>query len=214
MRKSTRPSASLIVSSLALFVALGGTSLAASGLIGTSQIKNGAITTSKIHSGAVTASKVAPNTFLPADGTALNANKLGNHPSGDFLLGQGSMFANRIFVPAGHSQLLLGLGFGDLIGKCAAGGIPQIEYQSNVNAVNLVDTVTNFGSPNGTTAIHTTNGLMRNGLYIESHSSVVPQSITWQAASTDGAHVATAWTSGQDIGGNSCIFIGQALATN
>jgi hypothetical protein len=27
-------------------------------------------------------------------------------------------------------------------------------------------------------------------------------------------HVATAWTSGQDIGDNSCIFIGQALATN
>jgi hypothetical protein len=234
MRKPTRPSASLILSCLALFVALGGTSLAASGLIGTNQIKPGAVTSSKIatqgvrnvnlHANSVTSSKVAdhsltasdiaPNTFLPANGTAQNSDALGNHPAGDFLLGRGGMFANRIKIPAGQSQLLLGLGFGDLIGKCAAGGVPQIEYQSNINSVNLVDSVTNFGSPNGTASIHTTNGLTKNGIYIESHNSVVPQSITWQAASTDGAHVATAWTSGQDILGNSCIFIGQALATN
>ena len=124
------------------------------------------------------------------------------------------MFANRITVPAGQSQLLLGLGFGDLIGKCAAGGIPQIEYQSNVTSVNLVDWVTDYGAPKGTASIHT-HGLQKNGLYIESHSSVVPQSITWQAAYNNGSpHVATAWTSGQDIGGNSCIFIGQALATS
>jgi hypothetical protein len=215
MLKPRRPSASLAIASASLFIALGGTSLAATGLIGTNQIKNGAITTPKIHNGAVTASKVAPNTFLPANGTAQNASALGNHPSGDFLLGRGGMFANRITVPAGQSQLLLGLGFGDLIGKCAAGGVPQIEYQSNVTSVNLVDWVTDYGSPSGTASIHTTNGLQKNGLYIESHNSVVPQSITWEAAFNDGSpHVATAWTSGQDIGGTSCIFIGQALATN
>ena len=159
----------MAIAGASLFVALDGTSLAATGLLGTNQTKSGAITTSKVHSGAITASKVAPNTFLPADGTAQNASALGNHPASAFLRGQGSMFANRIKVPAGQSRLLLGLGFGDLIGKCATGGVPQIEYQSTSRASTFDD-----GTP----------------------------------------HVATAWTSGQDIGGNSCIFIGQALATS
>jgi hypothetical protein len=215
MLKLRRPSASFVVACTALFVALGGTSLAATGLIGTNQIKNGAVTTAKIHSGAVTLSKVAPNTFLQANGTAHNADALGNHPSGDYLLGRGQMYYHRVTVPAGQSALILSFGFGDLIGKCAPGGVPQTEYQSNVNRVNLVDWVTDYGSPKGTASIHTTNGLMRNGLYTESHSSVVPQAITWQAAFDDGhPHVATAWTSGQDIGGTSCIFIGQALASS
>jgi hypothetical protein len=215
MRSLTRPSASLVLACVALFVALGGTSLAAAGLIGTNQIKNGAVTTAKLHSAAVTASKVAPNTFLPATGTAQNADSLGNHPASDYLLGRGQMYYHRVQVPAGQTALILSVGFGDLLGKCAAGGVPQTEYQSNVSSVNLVDSVTNYGSPNGTASIHTTNGLMKNGLYIESHNTVVPQAITWQAAYDNGTpHVATAWTSGQDIGTTSCIFIGQALASN
>jgi len=225
MRRPNRPSASLVVACVALFVALCGTSVAAAGLIGTNQIKNGAVTTAKIHDGAVTtakihdaavtASKVAPNTFLPANGTAQNADSLGNRPASDYLLGRGQMYYNRVQVPVGQSALILSFGFGDLIGKCAAGGVPQTEYQSNVNSVNLVDSVTDYGSPNGTASIHTTNGLAKNGLYIESHNTVVPQSITWQAAYDNGSpHVATAWTSGQDIGTTSCIFIGQALASN
>jgi hypothetical protein len=240
---------------VALFAALGGTSLATSLLIGTNQIQHGAVTSGKIGAGqvrtrnladgSVTSSKlagnavdsskvadhsltgndivdhsltgndIARNTFLPIDGTASNSLKLGNHPSGDFLLGRGGMFVNRVSIPAGQTQLLISLGFGDISGKCAAGGVPQIEYTSNVNSVNLVDWVTNYGAPNGTAAIHTTNGLTRGGTYIETHTSVVPQAITWQAAYDDGSpHVATAWTTGQDIGGNSCIFIAQGLASN
>lgn len=235
MRRLTSSSAALVIACLALFAALGGTSLAASLLIGTQQIQNGAVTSSKIgnhqvrshnlDSGAVntraladnsvTASKVAPNTFLSANGTANNSLALGGHPSGDFLLGRGGMFVNRVSVPAGQTQLLISFGFGDLLGKCAAGGVPQTEYQSDVASVNLVDSVTDFGSPNGTASIHTTNGLARGGTYTESHATVVPQAITWQAAYTDGTpHVGTAWTTGQDIGGTSCIFIAQGLASN
>jgi hypothetical protein len=230
-----RPSAALVIACFALFAALGGTSLAASLLIGTQQIKNGAVTsskiataqvrsnnlapgsvkTSKLADASVTASKVAPNTFLPANGTASNSLALGNHPAGDFLLGRGGMFVNRVSVPAGQTRLLISLGFGDLIGKCAAGGVPQTEYQSNVDSVNLVDSVTDYGTPKGTASIHTTNGLGRGGTYIESHATVVPQAITWQAAYDDGTpHVATAWTTGQDIGLTSCIFIAQGLASN
>jgi hypothetical protein len=56
------PSPALVVSFIALLVALGGTSYAAFALpsnsVGTRQIVNGAISTKKIRNGAVTASKV------------------------------------------------------------------------------------------------------------------------------------------------------------
>lgn len=235
MRSFRRPSATLVIAFLALFAALCGSSLAASGLISTQQLENDAVTSSKIGphqvrsrnlapasvktgilaDQSVTASKVAPGTFLPANGTASNSQQLGGRPSGDFLLGAGGMFVGRVSVPTGQTRLLISLGFGDLIGKCAAGGVPQTEYQSDVNSVNLVDSVTDYGSPSGTASIHTTNGLTRGGTYIESHSTVVPQAITWQAAYDDGMpHVATAWTTGQDISGTSCIFIAQGLASS
>jgi hypothetical protein len=265
MRKFNPSVAALAIACIALFTALGGTSLATSFLIGTKQIKPGAITSgkigtgqvrtrnladsavttskladsavttsklagnavtssklagnsvtsSKVANGSLTAADVAPKTFLAADGTAANSDKLGNRPAGDFLLGRGQMYFNRVSVPAGQSQLLVSFGFGDLIGKCAAGGVPQVEFQSDVTSVNLVDWVTNFGSPNGTAGIQTTNGLTRGGTYTELHTTVVPQAITWQAAYDNGTpHVATAWTSGQDIGTTSCIFIAQALASN
>ncbi|HWK16799.1 MAG TPA: hypothetical protein VNR66_05035 [Solirubrobacteraceae bacterium] len=235
MRRFNPSFAALAVSCVALFAALGGTSVAASLLIGTHQLKDGAVTSSKIGhhqvktgniannavtsakvaDGSLTAADVAPNTFLGANGTANNSTKLGGRPSTDYMLGRGGMFFNRITVPAGQSRLLLSFGFGDLIGKCAAGGVPQVEYQSDVSSVNLVDWVTDYGYPNGTASIHTTNGLSRGGTYIESHTSVVPQAINWQAAYDDGTpHVATAWTSGQDIGLSSCIFIGQAMSSN
>jgi hypothetical protein len=56
------PSPSLVVSIVALVVALGGTSYAALSLgkntVGTAQLKNNAVTTSKIRNGAVTGSKI------------------------------------------------------------------------------------------------------------------------------------------------------------
>jgi hypothetical protein len=60
--KPRRPSASLVISMLALVVALGGTAYAAATLpknsVGTKQLKNKAVTTSKIANGAVTGAKV------------------------------------------------------------------------------------------------------------------------------------------------------------
>lgn len=57
-----KPSAALVVSVVALMVALGGTGYAAFGLpknsVGTKQIKNNAVTGGKIQNGAVTASKL------------------------------------------------------------------------------------------------------------------------------------------------------------
>lgn len=53
-----KPSPALVVSAIALFMALGGTSYAAF-TVGTSQIKSGAVTTKKLHNGAVTQAKLA-----------------------------------------------------------------------------------------------------------------------------------------------------------
>ena len=60
------PSPALVVSLIALFVALGGTSYAAvtsvpANSVGTAQLKNGAVTAPKIATGAVTAAKIASN---------------------------------------------------------------------------------------------------------------------------------------------------------
>ena len=148
---------------------------------------------------------VAPNTFLAAGGTAANATRLGILSARDYLLGNGRKFVNRVQVPVGQSALIVSFSYGDLVGKCASGGVPQTEYVSHTSPVDLVDWVTDYGSPTGTTAIHTTNGLTNGGTYIESHSTVVPQAITWQAAFDNGTpHVTTAWTTGQNIGTTSC----------
>lgn len=70
-RHLSRPSPALVVASLALVVALGGTSYAAITLpknsVGTKQIKKNAVTTSKIKKNAVTTSKVKNGSLLARD---------------------------------------------------------------------------------------------------------------------------------------------------
>ncbi len=66
-----RPSAALVISLIALIVALSGSSYAAlmlpAGSVGTRQLAKGAVSTSKIKNGAVTGSKVARNSLTGAN---------------------------------------------------------------------------------------------------------------------------------------------------
>ncbi len=77
-----RPSAALVVSIIALVVALGGTSYAAFTLprnsVGPRQLKKDAVTTSAIRNGAVTGSKIASNAITAKQ---LNLGALGTVPS-------------------------------------------------------------------------------------------------------------------------------------
>jgi len=57
--RTGRPSHTTVVAYLALFVALSGTAIAASGKIGTSKLKKSAVTTNKIAGQAVTTNKLA-----------------------------------------------------------------------------------------------------------------------------------------------------------
>jgi hypothetical protein len=73
-----------VTASVALFVALGGASYAATQLpknsVGSAQIKPNAVTKSDIARNAVTGSKVKPRTL---DGTDINVAKLGTVPSAE-----------------------------------------------------------------------------------------------------------------------------------
>ncbi|HXG75973.1 MAG TPA: hypothetical protein VNJ53_05335 [Gaiellaceae bacterium] len=67
-----RPSPALVVASLALLVALGGTSFAAAtqlarNSVGTAQLRAGAVTNPKIRNSAVTSAKVANRSLLRVD---------------------------------------------------------------------------------------------------------------------------------------------------
>jgi hypothetical protein len=83
-RRSKAPSPAFVISLVALFVALGGTTYAATSLprnsVGTKQLKKNAVTTKKIKNGSVTAAKinanglVVPNALHAATaGSATNA---------------------------------------------------------------------------------------------------------------------------------------------
>jgi hypothetical protein len=76
------PSPALVVSIIALVVALGGTSYAAFSVprnsVGTRQLKNNAVTTSKIKNGAVTGQKIARNAITARQ---INFGALGTVPS-------------------------------------------------------------------------------------------------------------------------------------
>jgi hypothetical protein len=77
-----RPSPALIVATIALIVAMGGTSYAALSVpknsVGTKQLKKGAVTTSKIQQGSVTGTLIAKNTITGAN---INLSALGTVPT-------------------------------------------------------------------------------------------------------------------------------------
>ncbi len=76
-----RPTYANVVATLALFIALGGTAIAASALsknsVGPKQLKKNAVTTPKVKNKAITGAKIKPGTIT---GTQVNASTLGPVP--------------------------------------------------------------------------------------------------------------------------------------
>jgi hypothetical protein len=88
-----RPSPALVVSIVALVVALGGTSYAAStwpqNSVGTKQLRNGAVTNTKIKDGAVTKAKLnLAGVVAPSAGNASHADHADSADNADTLGGQ------------------------------------------------------------------------------------------------------------------------------
>jgi hypothetical protein len=112
-RRRFRPSPALVISLIALFVAMGGIGYAAA-TIGTSDIKNGAVTTKKLHNNAVATKKIKNNAVTGAKAnessfglvpnanhanTADNATSLGGSSAGSYV--QATDFAYGEIAPAG-----------------------------------------------------------------------------------------------------------------
>src|SRR3974390_395816 len=90
MRKRRAPGPALVISLIALFVALGGTTYAATSLpansVGTAQIQNKAVTAAKINThGLAVQNAITAQTATYAK-TARTANALGKYPASYFAL--------------------------------------------------------------------------------------------------------------------------------
>jgi len=225
-----------LIAWLALFVALSGTSLAASHYLinSTRQINPRVIKKLRGNRGprgmtgptgptGATGARGTPNLSLTytktqSDGrylgkgaTAANSSALGGVAAGGYVRGTGRMVSGRIEVAQGASATLLELDIGSIVGTCNSGAVPVMRFVAEHSIQNLIDWATNFG---GTTDINTTNALTAGAFFQEPHSASTPQSVTWQATYFDGSaeQVATATTTGQDTTG-SCVFTGQGFTT-
>jgi hypothetical protein len=247
MRRLNTSHAALAISIASLFVALGGTALAVT-QIGTSQIKNGAVTTSKLHAkavtngklgansvgtgkiknGAVTAAKVAPNTFLPINGTAANAtnavnatnaataanaSRLGGLLPGDYLQGLGATTVRRLVVPVNVTLDLFNAGFGGFVATCSATDQPSVTWTPTVSDAEY--SVQSLVYPN-TVLLTQLNGIAAGSSDTEPNPlSALPMtlqySIGYTAAGVD--HVATAYISGRFEFGTGCVFVAQETST-
>jgi hypothetical protein len=127
--RHNRPSPAMVVAMLALFVSLGGTSIAATKLardsVGARQLKTGAVTTGKLRNSAVTGAKVANGSITGVD---IDMSRLGKVPAAveaDRISGQavgcpaGTLAAVAACVEASTRAPLA---LQAAIAACAAGG--------------------------------------------------------------------------------------------
>ena len=136
-----------VLSSLALFVALGGGAYAASQLpaksVGTSQLKNGAVTTKKVKDHTVLRKDVKAGQFatpgqlagkLGVGAIAANSAKLGGVPPSGFLQGTGHLVGLNYDKTANEDALVPVPGGGAIALRCGTNGYnvwfktPEREY--------------------------------------------------------------------------------------
>jgi hypothetical protein len=136
-----RPSPALVVASIALLVALGGTGYAAvsatapANSVNTAALQNGAVTDSKIHGSAVTNPKIASNAVTSGkvkNGTLLKA---------DFAAGQ---------IPPGPPGPAGPAGPAGAAGAAGASGNNSLVAFANVNGTGASPSIRSFGGQ-GTT---------------------------------------------------------------
>jgi hypothetical protein len=154
-----RPSPALVISVIALFVAIGGISWAAA-TIGTSDIKNGAVTNKKLHKNAVVTKKIKNNAVTGAKAkessfsqvpeaahadNATNAQNAANAEalSGNTVVGEGDIdgpgfVTNSSCTPI--SKTVPGAQAGDHVVLTPPSGWPT--YEINLTARVTADTVT------------------------------------------------------------------------
>jgi len=141
-----RPSPSMIVACLALVFALGGTAVAASGLINGSKIKNGTITGAKLKKHTLTGTQIdiaklgkVPSaasadhaTTAGSATSAGNAATLGGVAAGSFVQGGGQIYTNGATEPESTSdkQVMTIPGLGALSMGCNSEGWADFELSN------------------------------------------------------------------------------------
>jgi hypothetical protein len=191
-----------------------GTSRLKDHAVTTSKIANGAVTSTKVRNGSLTAGDVAPNTFLPSNGTASDSDKLGGQPASGYMQGTGAVTYEQVSASPTQSPQILNLGFGKITGSCSSSH-PTFNFVDEASPVNVITTTVTFSNTGATTSINTANGLNPGNELTGTNASTTPQTATFQMRYVDPKgfpHIVTAWLSGQDIGGN-CLFLGQALSS-
>jgi hypothetical protein len=167
-----KPSPALVISLLALSVALGGTAYAgitiSKNSVGTNQLKNGAVTTNKLKNGAVTTKKIKNGSV-----TASKINTTG-------LTVPNALHANQADTAATAATATNATNLGGL-GPSAYKTASS--YTQSSTAKPITGTVATIGSPiqittAGTSrviasaAVHATNGVAGTGVYLVCHITI------------------------------------------
>jgi hypothetical protein len=235
-----RPSAATIISLIALFFAMSGTAVAATGgtfILGkantatnTTALTNTKGTALSLSSTATTpplkvsnsvqiahlnASELDGQTasaFLPATGTAANSSALGGTPASGYMQGGGDTTGARVTITGGGSHVLVpGLG-ANLLAECNVGFPPHGA---------ALFTGPNSGAGSGTTAlwwnkdgVGSNTSLANGGSWVTpSNGSTTPYVVVVQV--DNGTSVST-FTASEwyDSSSNTCHFTGQVVTTN
>jgi len=137
-----------VMSSIAVFLLLGGaTALAAGKLgknsVGTKQLKNNAVTTAKIKNNAVTGAKIKNGTVT---GTKINLGSLGTVPSATNATNAGNAntvggrnvkeIFSKLAPNSAPTVIFSGAGF-NIVASCSGGGDPSIELDPQTSESDL-----------------------------------------------------------------------------
>jgi hypothetical protein len=235
-----RPSAATIISLIALFFAMSGTAVAATGgtfILGkantatsTTSLTNSKGTALSLSSTATTPplkvsnSVQVPNlnaseldgqtasAFLPATGTAANSSELGGTPASGYMTGGGDTTGARVTITLGSSHVLLqGLG-ANLLAECNVGIFAH-------GAALFIGP--NSGAVSGTTAlwwnkdgVGSNTSLQSGGTFVTpGNGSTTPYVVVVQVdnGSSVSTFTASEWF---DSSSNTCHFTGQVVTTN
>jgi hypothetical protein len=123
--RSLRPRHTTVVAYLALFVALGGTAVAAKPLLTGADVQDGSLSGADVQDNSLSGADVQDNSLTGSDvlesslGTVPDADTLDGIDSADFVQGRGTLLTNRlVFVPQATKTLLDIPGLGTVQATC------------------------------------------------------------------------------------------------
>ena len=192
-----------------------GSSALANGAVNASKLAGDAVDSSKVRDGSLRATDVAPNTFLAANGTATDSQKLGGLPANQYVQGLGFAPVGRHVVPAGAGGItIFATGFGTFSGACSNTNVPTVSYTPDRNGENFEATVTSDSASFPNTKIDTQNAIGSGVAHPIDNTAGGRQSISFQVGFSDiSDHMATGTITSQFLFGTGCLFMAQGLTT-